>query len=78
MVNSVDESIFFTHQSYRSRSGKIEEFLGSVLVQREMETGRSLLASIAISRAQFGRHRLMWSRASLAAQPATGFKRKSA
>jgi hypothetical protein len=41
-----------------------------VLVQREMETGRSLLASISISRAQFGRHCLIWSRASLAAEPA--------
>ena len=28
-----------------------------VLVQPEVESGRSLLASIAISRAQFGRHR---------------------
>ena len=46
------------------------------LVQREMETGRSLLASISISRAQFGRHCLIWSRASLAAEPATGFKKE--
>jgi len=48
-----------------------------VLVQREMEIGRPLLASIAISRAQFGRHRQCSRGASLAAEGATGFSKKS-